>query len=351
MPPSEAGQIATVLVAFAVTDDSPSQIRTGNDNSVPPPATELIMPATNAAPNATAARGKLRATIGSNHPAYNDLARMRVHSPLEPALRLRYDAFMARLCVFHWKAADAEPLLQKLRSAGHQVDYSDKVDPSVFRAVRQSPPDAFVIDLSRLPSHGREMATFLRGTKATRHIPIVFVNGDPEKVETIRQKLPDAVYTSAVGVRSAIHEALTHAPASPVVPQQMMDRYKSRSAAQKLGIRENSAVALLEPPRDYAKVIGELPPGATLQEHPGQHCSVTLWFVRDTDSCLRGLPSMRSLAARTKLWILWRKHATRKEPGITQQFLRESAAELGLVDFKICSVNETWSAMLFARRQ
>jgi hypothetical protein len=55
---------------------------------------------------------------------------------------------------------------------------------------------------------------------------------------------------------------------------------------------------------------------------------------------------MRKLAARTKLWILWRKGSS-----VTQPFLRESAAEVGLVDYKICSVDATWSAMLFARRK
>jgi hypothetical protein len=53
--PTVPGQIATVLVAFAVTEFSPSQIKAGNDISVPPPAIELIAPARNAAPNATAA--------------------------------------------------------------------------------------------------------------------------------------------------------------------------------------------------------------------------------------------------------------------------------------------------------
>jgi hypothetical protein len=55
---------------------------------------------------------------------------------------------------------------------------------------------------------------------------------------------------------------------------------------------------------------------------------------------------MRKLAGRTKLWILWRKGS-----GVTQPFLRESAAAVGLVDYKICSVDGTWSAMLFARRK
>ena len=47
------GQIATVLVAFAVMDGSPSQINVGNVSSVPPPATEFMAPATKAEPKAT----------------------------------------------------------------------------------------------------------------------------------------------------------------------------------------------------------------------------------------------------------------------------------------------------------
>ena len=54
MPPTEPGQMATVLVALAWTELSPSQISAGKDTRVPPPATELIMPAMKAAVNATA---------------------------------------------------------------------------------------------------------------------------------------------------------------------------------------------------------------------------------------------------------------------------------------------------------
>ena len=58
MLPTVPGQMATVLVAFAVTEFSPSQINAGKEISVPPPATELIAPARNAAVKATAACAK-----------------------------------------------------------------------------------------------------------------------------------------------------------------------------------------------------------------------------------------------------------------------------------------------------
>ncbi|MGA3043608.1 MAG: hypothetical protein ABSF54_22765, partial [Bryobacteraceae bacterium] len=82
------------------------------------------------------------------------------------------------------------------------------------------------------------------------------------------------------------------------------------------------------------------------QEAPAAACPITLWFVHDAAACREALPGMRKLAGRTKLWILWRKGS-----GVTQPFLRESAAAVGLVDYKICSVDGTWSAMLFARRK
>jgi CheY-like chemotaxis protein len=248
--------------------------------------------------------------------------------------------------LIHWNAAEAAPLRETLQAAGHIVDYTEKLSSAGFSAIRKSPPDAFVIDLSRMPSHGREIATFLRGQKPTREIPILFVDGVSERVEKIRKMLPDAVYTPSARMRSALRKALAHPPASPVVPAQMMERYASRAAAYKLGIREGFKVALIDPPRDYAAVIGELPPGAALEETPDGPCPVTLCFVHDPASCAEALPAMRKLAARTKLWILWRKGSD-----VTQPFLRKSAAAVGLVDYKICSVNTAWSAMLFARKK
>lgn len=253
---------------------------------------------------------------------------------------------MPRVRLIHWKAREAEALLANLRAAGHVVDYDEELSSGGFRAIRESPPDAFAIDLSRLPSRGREVAVFFRGQKATRHIPIVFVGGAPETADAIRKLLPDAIHATPNRLRSALRAALANRPASPVVPPQMMARYASRSAAQKLGIREGSAAAVFDPPRTYAGVIGELPAGAALDETPEETRPVTLWFVHDAAGCLGALPAMRKLAVRTKLWIVWRKGST-----VTQPFLRESAAAVGLVDYKICSLDATWSAMLFARRR
>src|SRR5579871_2981306 len=107
---------------------------------------------------------------------------------------------MARVRLFHWNPDEASPILDILRGGKFEVDYEAEFSPRIMRAVRDNPPDAVVIDLSRLPSHGREVATAMRGHKRMRAIPILFLGGAPEKVAIVRGKLPDAAYCERPGL-------------------------------------------------------------------------------------------------------------------------------------------------------
>jgi hypothetical protein len=252
---------------------------------------------------------------------------------------------MPRLRLFHWRAAEAAPLITALKAAGYQVDYDQ--DFASFRKARQSPPEAFVIDLTRMPSYGREVAVALRGSPATRGIPLVFAGGDPEKVAAVKRLIPDAAYTSHARLPATLRRAKP--PADPVVPTRMMDRWAGRSIAQKLGITRDARVAVIDPPADYARAIGDLPEGASYEEgsseeSPPPDCKIALWFVRDIAALQAALPNMRRTAGRSRVWILWRKGSIN---GLNGQVIRESANSVGLVDYKICSVNQTWSGMVF----
>src|SRR6202171_2144324 len=176
---------------------------------------------------------------------------------------------MPRVRVIHWKAAEAGALLEKLRSAGYETDYDERIDYAILPSLKRSPPAAVVIDLSRLPSHGREVATALRGSKATRLIPIVFVDGVPEKVEAIRRQLPDAVYTSRGRLVPALKRAIAKAPVEPVVPAQMMERYAGKTACAQLGIGTGARVVVMDPPANYLGVIGELPANRSEERRVG----------------------------------------------------------------------------------
>jgi hypothetical protein len=62
--------------------------------------------------------------------------------------------------------------------------------------LRQNTPSAVVISLRRLPSHGREVADALWYAKWGRRIPIVFFDGETDKVKKTRERFPQAVYTT-----------------------------------------------------------------------------------------------------------------------------------------------------------
>ena len=149
-----------------------------------------------------------------------------------------------------------------------------------MRPWRESPP-AFVIDLSRLPSQGREIASrYAISSPAAR--PHCLLRGSGrEKVSQIKAQLPDAVYCRTGTLRSALKRAIANPPKEPVKPTAMMDRYASKTVAQKLGIKESSTVALIDPPPNYAKVLGEMPAHVKFLEHSGQPAAVTLCFVRE----------------------------------------------------------------------
>jgi CheY-like chemotaxis protein len=255
---------------------------------------------------------------------------------------------MSRLRLIHWNAAEADRYLKLLKKAGHRVEYLPEFSPQLMREWRTSPPDAFVIDLTRLPSHGREIAIALRQSKATRRIPIVFCEGEDEKVAKTRAVLPDAVYCEFSRLKSSLRTAIRSAPETPAVPAAMMDRYAGRTTAQKLGIKKGDSVCLIEAPREVPGALGALPEGVTFVESPP--AAVTLLFATDPQELRRQLAEWRSLAEETKFWVCWRKGKFAQE-GISERFVRETGIALGLVDYKICSVSEVWSGLLFAGKR
>lgn len=258
---------------------------------------------------------------------------------------------MPRVRLFHWRAAETKPLIDLMTAAGYDVDYpGDKVNGN-FRSLPETIFHAAVIDLTRMPSHGCYVGAALRAGKSTRYVPLVFVDGEPEKVERIRRQLPDAIYTSRAKLPAALRRAKPLA--NPATPPTMMQSYRDRTTAQKLGIRENMRIGVIDAPPDYAKAIGALPPGASFEEEPTEPLPITVWFIHDPDTYLSNLPKMRRLAAKSRIWIVWPKAGSRRaaDSGLTQFMIRDNALGVGLVDYKICSVSETWSGMLFTLKK
>ena len=118
---------------------------------------------------------------------------------------------MARVQLIHWKESEGRERADELRRLGHSVQY--EADGSAALALlRTDPVDVIVIDLSRLPSHGRAAALALRQRQGTRLLPLVLLGGEDDKLAQLRGELPDAVFSAWGGAREAIEHALAHPP-------------------------------------------------------------------------------------------------------------------------------------------
>jgi hypothetical protein len=257
---------------------------------------------------------------------------------------------MHRVCLIHWKAEEAQEKIARLRAAGYEVDYGE-ISPGALRGWRDNPPAAFVIDLSRMPSQGRDVAMSLRIHKTTRNTPLVFVEGEPEKVERVKSALPDAVYTSWSRIRASLKTAIAKPPASPVVPASNLAGYSGTPLPRKLGIKPNSSVALVGAPKDFERTLGELPEGVRLKKQAGGACDLIIWFVRMRAELYDRIKEMKELTGPGGLWIVWPKQASGVASDMTQNVVRETGLASGLVDYKVCAIDATWSGLKFAQRK
>lgn len=250
----------------------------------------------------------------------------------------------------HWNAAEAAARAARLARTGHEVEIYSQHGGEGLRDYREDPPGAFVIDLERLPSHGRAVATFLRQQKATRGVPIVFVGGESGKLAKARELLPDAVYTDWGKIRGSLRDALRKPPSKPIVPGTMQG-YSGTPLLEKLAIRAGDMLALLGGPVGFTKTLGPLPEGVRVRAQARQGANVILLFARSRGDLAGRFPgAAKALAERGRLWIVWPKKASGVQSDLGEAAVRAFGLDAGFVDYKICAVDETWSGLLFARR-
>lgn len=243
--------------------------------------------------------------------------------------------------LIHWDPAEGKRLAKRFRLTFEPLGNRKAGTlplPEYLRKLRNNPPTAIVIDLTRLPSQGRDVALWLRRTAVTRHVPLIFVEGGPAKVTPIRNLLPDAQYGSWKQIRALLAKAKPLK--SPVVPKSAMAGYSATPLPKKLGIKPGVKVGLLDGPPEAVRLLGEI------EECEPDRCDLLLWWVRSCGDLVRGI---REVTA-PRVWVFWPKQASGVKTDITQPFIRETCLALGWVDYKICAFDATWSGLLFRRR-
>ncbi len=258
---------------------------------------------------------------------------------------------MPRVLLIHWNAEEAAERAERLRAKGFETyTFSNQRDGGGFRLLRNDPPDAVIVDLARIPSHGLAVGIAIREQKSTRMVPLLFIEGDPEKTARVRGLLPDATYTAWPRIGAALRRVLREKPQEPVVPGTFAG-YSGTPLSKKLRIRENSVVALLRAPEGFEAKLEPLPDGARI-ERQSKGADVILAFASSTAALGRDLPGLaRMMRAGRTLWLIWPKKTSALACDLGEPQVRKMGLDAGLVDYKVCAVDETWSGLAFAKRK
>jgi hypothetical protein len=252
---------------------------------------------------------------------------------------------LARVLVVHRKLLAAAERAHRLCELGFEAEAYLALGTRGFRQIRANPPDAILIDLTELPSYGRYMGEMLRKQKSTRMVPLVFLEGDPEKAARTRQILPDAEFAPWQRISAAIRRAIRRPPTEPRPPEN-----SQTPLCQKLRIREGSGVALLHAPAGIQNVIAPLPAGAWFQKEIGD-AAVVLFFVKSAAALGHELPMLaREMRSGRTLWVCWPKRTSGIACDLTPDGIRTMASPYGLVDNKLCAIDETWSGTALSCR-
>lgn len=102
-----------------------------------------------------------------------------------------------RLYLVQWNQTAAEARAHELRGAGFEVTVEFADGARATRHILNNPPDLVVFDLSYRGSNSRETAAALRRFKATRRLPMLFVDGSAADIDRTRSMVAQALFASS----------------------------------------------------------------------------------------------------------------------------------------------------------
>jgi len=133
--------------------------------------------------------------------------------------------------------------------------------------------------------------------------------------------------------------------------------YSGTPLPQKLGVKAGSRIGLARPPAEFSKILGQLPQDATVQDATRARgpFDVVVCFVRDEDTLVEALPKLKAkLTPAGGLWIAWPKKqraaAASIPTDVTEATVRTRGLAAGLVDNKVCAIDDVWSGLRFVVR-
>ena len=127
--------------------------------------------------------------------------------------------------------------------------------------------------------------------------------------------------------------------------------YSGTPLPRKLGLRPGSRIAILHAPDGFDKAIEPLPHGVTMLSRLASDVDVLIFFTEQQKELRARFDRLvDSVRPDGMLWICWPKKASKRQTDLTEDRIRAIALEGGVVDVKVCAIDEVWSGLKLVRR-
>jgi hypothetical protein len=128
--------------------------------------------------------------------------------------------------------------------------------------------------------------------------------------------------------------------------------YSGTALPQKLGMKTGTTLLILSAPQGVDDLLGPLPDGVVVRRRGTPRADVVLCFVTSSDELrARFDPLAKAVFPAGGLWFAWPKRSSGVPTDLTEDVIRDHALAVGLVDNKVCAVDETWSALRIVHRK
>lgn len=127
--------------------------------------------------------------------------------------------------------------------------------------------------------------------------------------------------------------------------------YSGTPLVRKLGIKEGYRMRLLNAPAYYRELLGTLPEGCRVANPDEAGVEFSHVFATTRDELRAGLETAKAAMSRDgMIWLSWPKKSSGVQTELDGNVVRETGLETGLVDIKVCAVDDTWSGLKFVIR-
>ena len=131
-----------------------------------------------------------------------------------------------------------------------------------------------------------------------------------------------------------------------------MTGYSGTPLPKKLGIKTGSRLALVNAPEGFDRTLGELPERVELKRAARGPLDVIVFFTTSAAELQRRFDRLAAALDPTgALWVAWPKKGSGFKTDLTENAVRDVALPKGLVDNKVCAIDETWSGLRLVIRK